>query len=142
MTNTVTKQATATKPVAAARQRPALVSVDLLADAILAKKAAMAIAEAELKVLTNELLTHCPVGTEIVRPDGKLTVTERTDLVADVEELREVCSRAMFKDVTKTVFDVQGYRALVQLGKSTDEVDAVVTEKVSAPFVVTRVAKK
>lgn len=117
------------------------ISVDLLADAIIAKKAAMAIAEAELKALTDELLIHCPVGTAIVRDGGKLTVTERTDLVADVEVLRGVASRSLFKSLTKEVFDVASYRALLQLGKSTPEVDEVVTEKVSAPYVITRVAK-
>ena len=135
MTKTMTKQSTT------AAKRVAPVSVDLLADAILARKAEMAIAEAELKALTNELLTHCPVGTQIVREGGKITVSERVELVADVETLREVASRSLFKSLTREVFDVPSYRALVQLGKSTPEVDAVVTEKVSAPFVTTRVAK-
>ena len=126
---------------ATATKLTSTISVDLLADAIIAKKAAMAIAEAELKALTDELLIHCPVGTSIVRDGGKLTVTERTDLVADVEVLREVASRSLFKSLTKEVFDVPSYRALLQLGKSTPEVDEVVTEKVSAPYVITRVAK-
>ena len=131
---TVTKTTTA--------RRSAVVSVDLLADAIIAKKAQMAIAEAELKALTGELLVHCPVGTQIVRPGGKVTVAERTDLVADVEALRSAASRSLFKSLTKEVFDVASYRALVQLGKSTPEVDEIVTEKVSAPYVLTNVAKK
>ena len=50
--------------------------------------------------------------------------------------------RSLFKSLTKVVFDVASYRALVQLGKSTPEVDAVIGEKVSAPFLVTTVAKK
>lgn len=136
--NTVTKQ-TAT---ATTRRPSAVISVDLLADAIIAHKAQMAIAEAQLKAMTNELLAHCAVGTQIVREGGKVTVTERTDLIADVETLRAIASRTLFKSLTKEVFDVASYRALVQLGKSTPEVDEAVNEKVSAPYVVTTVAKR
>jgi antitoxin (DNA-binding transcriptional repressor) of toxin-antitoxin stability system len=117
-------------------------TVEALADQILAAKAELAIAEKALKALQTDLLALAPVGTEIVREGGKVTVTERTDLIADVEALREVASRSNFKSLTKTVFDVAGYRALVTLGRSTPEIDAVVGEKVSAPFLVTTVARK
>jgi hypothetical protein len=117
-------------------------AAERLADEILAAKAELAQQEAAVKELQKALLALAPVGTVIIRDAGKVTVTERTDLVADVETLQGVASRSLFKSLTKTVFDVAGYRALVTLGKSTPEIDAVVTEKVSAPFLVTTVAKK
>jgi len=117
-------------------------TVEALADQILAAKAELAIAEKALKALQTDLLALAPVGTEIVREGGKVTVTQRVDLIADVDVLREVASRTNFKSLTKVTFDVAGYRALVQLGRSTDEIDAVIGEKVSAPFLVTTVARK
>jgi GTP:adenosylcobinamide-phosphate guanylyltransferase len=117
-------------------------TIENLADEILARKAELAIAEKALKLLQTDLLALAPVGTEIVREGGKVTVTQRVDLIADVDTLRDVASRTNFKSLTKTVFDVAGYRALVQLGRSTDEIDAVIGEKVSAPFLVTTVARK
>jgi len=117
-------------------------ATDRLADEILAAKAELAQQEKALKELQTALLSLAPVGTVIVRDGGKVTVTERVDLIADVDVLRGVASKANFKSLTKVVFDVPSYRALVQLGRSTPEIDAVIGEKVSAPFLVTTVAKK
>ena len=117
-------------------------TAERLADEILVAKAEMAIAEKALKALQSDLLALVPVGTEIVREGGKVTVTERVDLIADVETLRGVASKSNFKSLTKTVFNVAGYRALLELGRSTPEIDEVIGEKVSAPFLVTTVAKK
>ncbi len=117
-------------------------AAERLADEILAAKAELAQQEAACKELQKALLALAPVGTVIVRDAGKVTVTERVDLIADVDVLQGVASRSLFKSLTKVVFDVASYRALVQLGKSTPEVDAVIGEKVSAPFLVTTVAKK
>lgn len=117
-------------------------TAERLADEILVAKAEMAIAEKALKALQSDLLALVPVGTEIVREGGKVTVTERVDLIADVETLRGVASKTNFKSLTKVVFNVAGYRALRELGRSTPEIDEVIGEKVSAPFLVTTVAKK
>jgi hypothetical protein len=122
--------------------KPKSTTVEVLADQILAAKAELAIAEKALKALQEDLLALTDVGDVIVREGGKITVTQRIDLIADVDVLRDVASRANFKALTKTSFDVAGYRALVQLGRSTPEIDEVIGEKVSNPFLVTTVAKR
>ena len=106
----------------------------LVHELLVAERAAKRAAEKAAQIKA-ELVERLGVKGTYDGPEAKVSIVQSTSRVVDVDALQAVASKGFFYKVTKRVVDTAAFKALDSLGQVPAEVQEIVQEKVSAPYV-------
>jgi hypothetical protein len=111
------------------------VSTDILIHELLVQQRAMTRAEDRADAIKAQLVERLGEGGKYESHEAKVAIVVSETSVIDIDALESAASKGIFYKLSKRVVDMTAYKALHALGQVPDDVENIVTKRISKPAV-------